>query len=161
MPLFAEDRQAEGPHVLPLRPLHAAGGLVGLLESLAAEVAAERRTRGQPHVTVTLDASPGRVAPADLDAIREAVAPLLAVACEAAASAPPRLREVVVTTIDTGTCLEIEVADSGTGIASAALAAAGPPIARLGGTVACARCPEGGLAVTLRLPNHRLKCRAA
>ncbi|MFM8413658.1 MAG: hypothetical protein ACKOCX_02940 [Planctomycetota bacterium] len=161
MPSFAEDRQAEGPHLLPLRPLPQAGGLASLLESLAAQVASERRASGLPQVIVTLDASAGRVAPTDLDTLREAVAPLLAAACEAAASAPPRLREVVVTTVDTGSCLEIEVADSGSGPAPAALAAAEPPVARLGGTVACARCPDGGLAVTLRLPHHRLKSRAA
>ena len=161
MPSFAEDRQAEGPHLLPLRPLPQAGGLASLLESLAAEVTAERRARGLAPVTMTLDASAGRVAPTDIDTLREVVAPLLAAACEAAASAPPRLREVVVTTVDTGSCLEIEVADSGLGTAPAALAAAGPALARLGGTIACARCPDGGLAVTLRLPHHRLKSRAA
>ena len=161
MPSFAEDRQSEGPHLLPLWPVPQAGGLASLLESLAAEVAAERHARGLPAVTVTLDASAGRVAPTDLDTLREVVAPLLAAACEAAAAAPPRLREVVVTTVDTGTCLEIEVADSGAGTAPAALAASGPALARLGGTVACARCPDGGLAVTLRLPHHRLKSRAA
>lgn len=161
MPPFAEDRQAEGPHVLPLRPLPQAGGLASLLESLATQLAAERHARGLPPVAVALDAAAGRVSPADLDTLREAIAPLLAAACEAAASAPPRLREVVVTTVESGGWLEIEVADSGLGTAPAALGAAGPLVARLGGTVACSRCPDGGLAVTLRLPQDRRKSRAA
>lgn len=161
MPPCDEDRPVEGPHLLPLWPLPSGGGLAGLLAAVVAQVASERQARGLPPVTVTLDASAGRVAPTDLDALRDAVAPLVAAACEAAASAPPRLREVVVTTVDTAAALEIEVADSGTGTVPAALAAARPAAAGLGGTIAAVRCPDGGLAVTLRLPHHRLKSRAA
>jgi signal transduction histidine kinase len=156
----ANDRPS-GPDVLPLRPLTESGNLVSLLESLVTEVTAERQTRRLPPVSVVLDAAAGQISPSDIDPLRQAVRPLLVAACDAAATARPRLREVVVTTIATSAAVEIEIADSGAGSPPAALADARQPVERLGGTIACGVCPEGGLAVTLRLPRHRLKTRAA
>jgi hypothetical protein len=150
-----------GADVLPLRPQGDGGDVASLLASVVAEVTADRRAQQLPSVRVILDAAGGRIRPADCGPLREAVAPLIAAACEAAASAPPRLREVVLTTIDTVAALEIEIADSGTGSPPPALAAARRPVERLGGTIACGGCPEGGLAITLRLPRYRLETKAA
>jgi signal transduction histidine kinase len=155
------DRLTGGPDVLPLRPPVDEGRVTSLLEKLVAEVIADRRARRLPPVPVVLDGADSRIAPADAEPLRQAVAPLVAAACEAAATASPRLREVVITTVDTTAAIEIEIADSGAGSPPSALAAVRSPVERLGGTIACTRCPEGGLAVTLRLPRHRLKTRAA
>ncbi len=152
---------AGGADLLPLRPLTGGSDVANLLGAVIAEVTSDRQARRQPPVPVILDATGGRIPPGDSGPLREALAPLLAAACEAAASAPPRLREVVVTTIDTVSALEIEIADSGAGSPPAALAAARRPVERLGGTIACAGCPEGGLAITLRLPRYRLETKAA
>jgi C4-dicarboxylate-specific signal transduction histidine kinase len=154
------DRCPPGPQLLPLRP--ASGRcLVAVLDAVIAEVAAEREAAGLPPVAVVLDAASGRIQQADAAPLKAALGPLVAAACEAATTAPARLREVVVTVVDTTTALEIEVADSGSGLAPDPLVATCPSIERLGGTLAWCRCPEGGLAVTLRLPHHRRQSRAA
>jgi len=73
------------------------------------------------------------------------------------------VREVVVTTVDTGTALEIEVADSAADVSrqEAAVAELQPLVARAGWTLSTAPCPEGGLAVTLRIPRRRSRSLAA
>jgi C4-dicarboxylate-specific signal transduction histidine kinase len=154
------DRSPPGPQVLPLRP--ASGQcLVAVLEAVVAAVAAEREAGGLPAVAVVLDAASGRIQQADAAPLKAALGPLVAAACEAAATAPARLREVLVTVVDTTTALEIEVADSGSGLAPDPLVATCPSVERLGGTLAWRRCPEGGLAVTLRLPHRHRQSRAA
>jgi C4-dicarboxylate-specific signal transduction histidine kinase len=154
------DRSPPGPQVLPLRP--ASGRcLVAVLEAVVAAVAAEREAAGLPPVAVVLDAASGRIRQTDAAPLTAALGPLVAAACEAAATAPARLREVVVTVVDTTTAVEIEVADSGSGQAPDPLVTTCPSVERLGGTLAWRRCPEGGLAVTLRLPHHRRQSRAA
>jgi signal transduction histidine kinase len=152
------------PHLLPLRPASVRSGssaIAPVLEAVVIEVAAAREVNGLPPISVVLDVGGSRIQPADLAAVREALGTLLASACDAAATATPRLREVVVTVIDTAAALEIEVADSGPGVPPTAITVARPAVERLGGTLAFRGCPEGGLAVTLRLPHHRLKSRAA
>jgi signal transduction histidine kinase len=74
-------------------------------------------------------------------------------------AATPPLREVVITSIDTGTALEIEVADSGPPrtVSSIDHGAA----ERLGGGLVVVPCAEGGTAVTLSLPRRVAMARAA
>ena len=140
------------------------GGLRGLLEAAVTEALA---AAPGADVRVTLDVAAEHAIHDDPAAIRRAILPLLRDAVEAAAEpAPrgegPRLREVVVTTVDTGEALEIEVADSG----AAVRVVTGSPdvrsvVERLGATVTAVGCPEGGTAVTLRLPRRRARSMAA
>lgn len=166
MPRHPSDRfAAGGPHVLPLRAASSGTPVAALLAPLAAEITAGRRHRGQPLVGITLDADAGQVAASDAGPLRDLLRLLVESACEAAAAAPLRLREVVVTTVVGPGGLEIEVADSGPDTADAKaglrIAAAGSLVERLSGTLACRACPEGGLAVTLHLPRRNLQRQAA
>jgi hypothetical protein len=70
---------------------------------------------------------------------------------------------VVVTTIDTGDALEIEVADSAADAArqQAAVADLRPLVDRAGWGLSLAACPDGGTAVTLRIPRRRGRSLAA
>jgi len=155
--------------LLPLRPVRIGVSLADLLATIAADVAADRRSRGLPPVTIGVDAAAGHALPGDVATLRAGLLPLVAAACEAAAGAAlasdaPRLREVVITAVETGHGLEIEVADSGPGpvaLAAAPLAAARSLSERLGGDVQVAACPEGGTAVTLRFPPRRQQSLAA
>jgi hypothetical protein len=70
------------------------------------------------------------------------------------------LCEVVVTAVDTGAAVEIEVADSGNARAAVANELE-TSAARLGGSLLVTACPEGGTAVTLRLPRRRARGMAA
>ena len=87
------------------------------------------------------------------------------------------VREVIVTSVDVGSAIEIEVADSGPSLsegvrrwlnqamqssaevgfapegAGLALAAIRAAVARINGTLHAANCPEGGVAITLSLPR--------
>jgi len=156
-------------HLLPLRPTSADEPLAQRLETLVAELTADRRRRGLPDVRIELDVDSDHTLPAELATIRAGLGPLLVAACDAAAAeslsgSGPRLREVVITSVETAAGLEIEVADSGpgpAGIPAAAIAAARQFAYRCGGDVFLAACPEGGAAVTLRLPRRRRQSRAA
>jgi C4-dicarboxylate-specific signal transduction histidine kinase len=157
-------RPAVEPHVLPLRTAASGTPLTGLLAPVVAEIATERHARGLPPVGVTLDTDAGHVTAAEAAALGDLLRSLLAAACEAAAAAPPRLREVVVTSVACTAGLEIEVADSGPGLAGGphgSLTAVRPLAERLGGTLAWRRCPEGGSAVTLHLPRRGHQRQAA
>lgn len=158
------------PRILPLpQPLPASTH--GLLEELLAAAHDEQQRRGEPAVRVSLDAAPADDLPGDVRGFRTVLAGLLEAAFAAAVgpaspSDAPALREVVVTSLDTGDALEIEIADSGTGPGPAAprveaLAAARAFADRCGGRVLVGTCPEGGSAVTLRLPHRRQCSRAA
>jgi len=163
------DPSASNPprHVLPL-PTTADAGLAPLLRSLVADLVADRHRRGLPAVRIELDVASDHTLPAEPATIRAGLAPLLAAACDAAARGPagggPRLHEVLITLVETAAGLELEVADSGpgpAGIPAAAVAAARQFASRCGGDVHLAACPEGGAAVTLRLPRRRRQSRAA
>lgn len=164
-PPFGPDR-----HILPL-PQPAPTSTRGLLETLLADLLDERRRRGEPAVCVTLDATEADDLPGDVRGFRDVLAGLLRAACDAAvrpepASDAPVLCEVVVTSVDTGNALEIEIADSGAGVDhdarhADALAAARGFADRCGGRLLVGGCPEGGAAVTLRLPHRRARSRAA
>lgn len=161
---------AAGPRILALSQSEPTSTR-GLLESLLADILDERRRGHEPAVCVTLDAAEADDLPGDVRGFREVLAGLVRAAFDAAVQpAPPSdvppLCEVVVTSIDTGDALEIEIADSGCAaghdvLHAEALAAARAFADRCGGSLAVGGCPEGGSAVTLRLPRRRAMSRAA
>lgn len=159
--LAADHPADDGPDIIPLPAAAGSVAVATLLETLAAGVAAERSAAGRTPVDVAVDAAAGLVDAADLGTLRDAVRLLLDAACDASTAAPPRLREVTVTAVETAAAIEIEVADAGAGPAPAALAAVRPLAEWLGGSLATTACPEGGVAVTLRLPRRRVHSRAA
>lgn len=157
----------------------------GLIASILADCARVRREQGRPVLAATLDVAPQHehslVAEASL--VRRVLEPLIRRAMESAtqprpASDSPVFGEVVVTSIDVGGAIEIEVADSGPSLPDAvrtwlnetmespcstsvapdgtglALAAVRAAAARIDGTLFAANCPEGGVAITLRLPRR-------
>jgi hypothetical protein len=138
--------------------------LTELLAPLVAAIAAERCDRGLPPIDVTLDTAAGRVTAVEAGPLVELVRALVAAACDASAAAPPRLREVVVTSVVGPAGLEIEVADSATEPAADQLgcvATVRPLAERLGGTLTRRGCPEGGTAVTLHRPRRGHQRQAA
>lgn len=151
-------------HVLPLRVTAGGSPLADLLTPLVSTIAAERRGLGLPPIGITLDVAAGRVTAGDAGPLADLLRPLVEAACAAAAAAPPRLREVVVTSVNGPCGLEIEVADSGPDHEVGprpAIAAIRPLAERLGGTLTCRGCPEGGTAVTLHLPRRGRQRQAA
>jgi hypothetical protein len=144
------------------RPEHAEPTLRGALARVAADVA--RSVHGLPTVTISLDVPDAHAADAAPDAVAAPLRRLLEAACAAmAAPASPAVREVLVTTVDTGAALEIEVADSAADVSrqEAAVAELRPLVERAGWTLSSAACPDGGLAVTLRIPRRRGRSRVA
>jgi len=164
----------------------------GLLSAILAECARVRREQGRPPLSARLDVSPHHEQSvlADPSLVRRAVEPLIRRAFESAAEpvardAVPVVREVIVTSVDVGDAIEIEVADSGPSLsvgvrnwlnqtapgstesdsipadAGFALAAARAAAARIHGTLNAANCPEGGVAITLRLPRRQAQRLAA
>lgn len=145
-------------------------GAGSLADLLAAAVAAAVPDDG-PRVHVTCDVDPRLAAAASPPLLREAIGPLVAAAV--AAAGRPRARsdfpvfhEVVVTAVDTGEAVEIEIADSagdpgGERHATAIPSATTTAVARMGGSVDVQSCPEGGRAVTLRIPHRRVRGLAA
>lgn len=158
-----------------------------LVEPLFAEAARGCRAAGLAPPPASLEVIGDRGVDDDPRLVRGALAPLVcrafAAAAEAAApSDAPPLREVVVTSVDLGDAIEIEVADSGPWLAAAvrdwlagpalrpedapagaglALTAAAAAAARIGATLSALNCPEGGVAITLRLPRRRSRRLAA
>jgi signal transduction histidine kinase len=172
---------------LPSRSRHLisdGASLRDLLASIVADCCRSARERGLPAVAVTLDAPGGQPVPAAAAPLRRLLESLLRRAVESAAGAEregdaPLMREVLVTSVDMDDCIEIEVADSGAGLprdvrawlagqgdetpagAGLALAAVRAAADRIGGTVRAVDCPEGGVAVTLRLPRRQAQRLAA
>jgi C4-dicarboxylate-specific signal transduction histidine kinase len=144
-----------------------------MLKAVVAEVRG-RHDRRLPSPLIEIDVPAAHVVHVDPAVLRRILEVLLENAVDAAAQASggrgtPSIREVVVTSVDCGDAIEIEVADSGpdrpahavargTGRAEAALA---PLVERLGGTLHAINCPEGGMAYTLRLPHRRARRAAA
>lgn len=168
--------RAADPHLTTVSPRI-------LLSSILAECQRAYRAPGRPSVAVNLDVSERHDLPLAVDAalLRRAVEPLVRRALESAAVGDrdgdgPALREVTVTGVDLGDAFEIEVADSGPSLspglrhwlaggtadidgtapedAGFALIAARTAAARIDGVLHAAACPEGGVAVTLRLPRR-------
>jgi len=164
----------------------------GLLATILADCARVRRDQGRKPLAVTLDVSRHHEQSllADPTLIRRVLEPLLRRAFESAAAPvagreSPVLREVIVTSVDVGDAIEIEVADSGPSLsecvrgwlnqsaqssaatgfppegAGLALSAVRAAVARIHGTLHAANCPEGGVAITLRLPRRQSQRLAA
>jgi C4-dicarboxylate-specific signal transduction histidine kinase len=164
----------------------------GLLAKILADCARARREQGRPPLAATLDVATHheQALVADPTLVRRVLEPLIRRAMESAAEADatcesPVVREVVVTSIDVGSAIEIEVADSGPALpdpvrrwlnetadsfhassiapdgAGLALAAIRAAAARIDGTLSAANCPEGGVAITLRLPRRQAQRLAA
>lgn len=157
-------RPADRQHVLPMRHSATHASLTDLLAPVLAAIAAERRELGLPPIGVTLDAAVGGIPVADTGPLVDLVRSLVEAACDAAAAAPPRLREVVVTSVAGPDGLEIEVADSGPDPVAgprSAVSSARDLAERLGGTLTVRGCPEGGTAVTLHLTRRGPQRQAA
>lgn len=157
-------RPADHPHLLPLRTASSVAPLTDLLAPLVAAIVSERQERGLPPIHVTLDTTAGQVTTGEAGPLRELVRSLLEAACAASATAPPRLREVVVTSIVGPAGLEIEVSDSAAEPASGpsgVVATVRPLAEQLGGTLTCRGCAEGGTAITLHLPRRGRQRQAA
>jgi len=138
----------------------------GLLEAITEEVRRHCGDRGIPDCHVTLDVADRHVLQVDPSTVRDILAGLLLRAFEnaarpAASSDAPHVREIVVTSIEHADAIEIEVADSGPVAVATPDAALEPLVAAVGGSLSVAACPEGGRAVTLRLPHRRLRRQAA
>lgn len=138
----------------------------GLLEAILEEVRRHGAERGIPDCDVTLDVADRHVLQVDPSTVRDILAGLLLRAFENAArpagsSDAPHVREIVVTSIEHAEAIEIEIADSGPVAGTAPDAALEPLVAAVGGALSVTACPEGGRAVTLRLPHRRLRRRAA
>jgi hypothetical protein len=147
---------------------------------------------GRPPLAATLDVATHheQALVADPTLVRRVLEPLIRRAMESAAEPDatcesPVVREVVITSIDVGSAIEIEVADSGPALpdpvrrwlnetadgfhassiapdgAGLALAAIRAAAARIDGTLSAANCPEGGVAITLRLPRRQAQRLAA
>ena len=159
--------ESDEPRLLPMVPPR------GLLESIVAEVQSDRHAAApaeKQECRVVLDVADRHVLQVDPTAIREILTVLLSNALANAAHTPPSempvAREVVVTSIEYADAIEIEVADSGPLCPpTTADAIPEPAIQRLldqvGGRLTTAACPEGGRALTLRLPHRRLRRMAA
>lgn len=144
-----------------------------VLEGLVADAIREGRERGCRLPTFLIDVDDGLLH-ADPAMLRRVLRTLVSNAIDAAGPNG----EVVVTSVQYADALEIEVADSGTGLTThakawlfepgfttkpagtgVALAAARALIDELGGAIEAVNCPEGGTAFTIRLPlppTHRM-----
>ncbi|MEI6241313.1 MAG: hypothetical protein WCR51_13075 [Planctomycetia bacterium] len=148
------------PMILPMVPPR------GLLEAILEEVRKVCAERGIADCAVTLDVADRHVLQVDPATLRDILAGLVLRAFENAArpsgsSDTPHVREIVVTSIEHADAIEIEVADSGPPLDVASDGALAPLVASVGGGLSVTACPEGGQAVTLRLPHRRLRKRAA
>jgi len=159
--------ESDEPHILPMVPPR------GLLESIVAEVQTQRHdsaTAATRPCTVIIDVADRHVLQVDPAAIRTILTVLLANALDNADRTPPSempvAHEVVITSIEYGAAIEIEIADSGPHCTPAAAGSTLEPAIRqlldqVGGQLTAAACPEGGRALTLRLPHRRLRRLAA
>jgi len=142
-------------------PVAVAALLEETLESLAPQLEAQ-------NIQATIDCPAGLACTADRDMLRRAVLNLVLNALDVLTAGG----EIVLTAVRTTAGLEIEVADSGPGVAATNLDRLFEPFfttkpggtglglaiveriaAAHGGRVAAANCPEGGAAFTLLLPQ--------
>lgn len=158
------DSPAE-PRILPLP---AAAG-VSVRDVLEAAIAGQTaRIQPAPAVSVTLDVAAGTRVGVEGASFRGLVERLVAAAFAAAANPRPDgdgpiLREVVITAVQGPDALDLEIADSGP-VATAddrCPAIVRELVARCGGSVHVTACPEGGTAVTVRVPRREARRQAA
>jgi len=148
------------PMILPMVPPR------GLLEAILDEVRAVCVERGIADCHVTLDVADRHVLQVDPATVRDILASLLLRAFENVArpsgsSDAPQVREIVITSVEHAAAIELEVADSGPPADHMSDDSLAPLVAAVGGELSVAACPEGGRAVTLRLPHRQLRRRAA
>lgn len=153
---------AAEPRILPMPT---AGIAVRALLDDAVAAAVARAPAG---VAVSIDApSAARIA-ADPGILRGLLDRLVTAAVAAAAAPLPRgdgppLREVVITVVEMADAVELEIADSGP--VAAADERCPQPLRELAARCGCglhvAACPEGGTAVTVRLPRREARRQAA
>jgi len=151
------------PRILPLPTAGIA--VRGLLDESVA--VASMRDPSAARVSVAIDAAPGLRVPGDAGVLRGLVDRLVADALAAAAlrscgDGPP-VHEVVITVVETADAVELEIADSGPAASEHDRC---PPsvrdlAARCGCRLHVAGCPEGGTAVTVRLPRREVRRQAA
>lgn len=150
------------PRILPL-PTAGIAVRDLLDEAVAAAVA-----RAPAGVAVTVDTPSGARIAAEPGGLR-GLLDRLVTAAVAAAAAPrsrgdgPPLREVVITVVETAEAVEFEIADSGptTPADERCPAVMRDLAARCGCGLHVATCPEGGMAVTVRLPRREARRQAA
>lgn len=159
----ADDGQE--PRILAL-PSGRTSTLRGELEVLVAAQRAAADSQG-PRVHVSIDVPPDAQAaghPALVDAMARVLSAAFATAvCPDPASDLPHVAEVVITAVATGTGLELEIASSGcpSSASDAEIASAAAVLERSGGAIVATPCPEGGRALTLRLPRRAARRQAA
>lgn len=146
--------------------------LSGLLDEVCESVAPQLHAQ---RIDVEIDAPPRLDVTADRDMIRRAVLNLVLNSLDAM----PNGGTIVLTALDGPRGVEIEVADTGGGIdelskdrifepffttksegTGLGLAIVYRTVEVHGGTVQALNCPEGGAAITIRLPNRALEAAA-
>lgn len=164
------DDNAAGPSGADLLPLERPGDRVVRLATLVADVtravgtALPRDRDGRALVRIDCDVDGGLVIESHATGVRRLLESLVRAAVKASRlddrnTDTPPLREVVLTAIDTGRAIEVEVADSGPprDLVPGDVVAA----ERVEGSLDIVACAEGGTAITLRLPRRHAMARAA
>ena len=162
------DTSAAKPQILSLQAA-AQPALRRLLEGIAADAARCLRDRGLPPVTIVLDVAESHDLAADPAVLETLLRTAMLRAVDQSAVPPagrevPHIAEVVVTSIDLGDAVEIEIADAGPGLTATTRSISEelrPHADRVGVEVTAAACPVGGTAVTLRFPRRRARSLAA
>lgn len=162
------DISAAEPQILSLQAA-AQPTLRRLLEGIAADAARSLRDRGLPPVTIVLDVAESHGITADPAVLDTLLRTAVLRAAELSAVPPadrevPHIAEVVVTSIDLGDAVEIEIADAGPGLLATTRAVSEELRAqadRVGAEVTAHDCPVGGTAVTIRFPRRRARSLAA
>ena len=148
----------------------------GVLESLLFETLRKNPDLRHTMPRIVLDVAEGHSIYADPTIVNRVLATLLDNAIEATATNG----EVVITSVEYADAIEIEVADSGTGLSNntksrlfepgfstkpdgtgLALASARVLVEQLGGALDAINCPDGGTAFTLRVPHGKAMRQAA
>lgn len=131
------------------------------LVNIAATTVPGRDAGQSPLVVVDVDR--GHTVDADAGTVRRVLGTLVRDAIETACvftpqATPPKFREVVITSVRTVDAVEIEIASSACDAPETigmTTASARSVVERLGGRLLVHRCPEGGRAITVSLPQRR------
>lgn len=143
--------------------------LRGLLEGIVADAMRSRRDRGLPPVAVVLDVDGSHGVATDPTLLEPLLRTAVLRAVELSTSPPdqrevPHIAEVVVTSVDVGDAIEIEIADAGPGLTASTNCPADELrhlADRAGAELTTVACPVGGAALTLRFPRRRARSLAA